>query len=198
VRAAELLDLDLIKQQIDAGICNWDSCSGLVISVVALIRRAQSPRRDTETAERWAALQEEMTAAPEDKRSVVLCKGLEFLLDRVNAMRIDAANTRLRTISPYIRDHGVTYEREKFQDKLNAGTLTLARTRTWLRASSGTSVNDIYVNAMISLVTATDVPLRAEECPETLLMDIARITQWKVCSFFCVCWVALSPPLSVS
>jgi len=46
---------------------------------------------------------------------LVFCKALEFLLDRVNIMRVDAANARLRLISPVIRDHGVQYERDKFQ-----------------------------------------------------------------------------------
>jgi hypothetical protein len=171
---AEVLDLELIQQQIDAGMCNWDSCAGLIASVVALIRRAQSPRRDTETAERWAALQEEMSVATDDLRPVVLCHGLEFLLDRVNALRIDAANTRLRFLAPVLRDHGVDYERGKFQGKLDAGTLTLERTQAWLRAHTGTSHNDIFVNAFLDLVVCNE-PLRKEASPETLLMDVTRI-----------------------
>ena len=30
-------------------------------------------------------------------------------------MRVDAANARLRIIAPIIRDHGIDYERGKFQ-----------------------------------------------------------------------------------
>ena len=37
--------------------------------------------------------------------------------------------TRLRLIAPVIKDHGVDYERGKFQDKLKDGTLTLERTK---------------------------------------------------------------------
>jgi hypothetical protein len=48
-------------------------------------------------------------------RPLAFCKGLEFLLDRVNAMRIDAANARLRMIAPVIKDHSIDYERGKFQ-----------------------------------------------------------------------------------
>jgi hypothetical protein len=35
---------------------------------------------------------------------------------------------RLRLIAPVIRDHGIDYERGKFQDKLANGTLTVERT----------------------------------------------------------------------
>jgi hypothetical protein len=34
----------------------------------------------------------------------------------------------LRLIAPVVRDHGIDYERGKFQAKLDAGVLTLTRT----------------------------------------------------------------------
>ena len=34
----------------------------------------------------------------------------------------------IRLIAPIVRDHGIDYERCKFQDKLNDGSLTLERT----------------------------------------------------------------------
>ena len=77
---------------------------------------------------------------------VILCKCLEFLLDRVNVMRIDAANTRLRLIAPVIRDHGVDYERGKFQDKLNDGTLTLQRTTDWIQSSIKNGLQKNIIN----------------------------------------------------
>jgi hypothetical protein len=58
--------------------------------VVALIKRAQSPRRDAETALRFAVIHASMQECSDCP--AVFCKGLEFLMDRVNAMRVDAAN----------------------------------------------------------------------------------------------------------
>ena len=173
MQAAELLDMDFIKQQVDAGLCTWDSCQALVENVVVLIKRAQTPHRDAETTSKWAELQAAMAAATDDKPDV-FCREMEFLLDRVNALRIDAANARLRLLAPIVRSHGVDYEREKFQDKLNAGALTLERTAAWLRSDGVSSANDTFVSAMVGLVTS-DVPMRAEVCPETLLMDATRI-----------------------
>ena len=54
-------------------------------------------------------------ADPSADHPLVFCNALEFLLDRVNMMRIDAANARLRLIAPVVRDHGIDYERGKFQ-----------------------------------------------------------------------------------
>ena len=46
---------------------------------------------------------------------------------------LDAANARLRLIAPVIKDHGVDYERGKFQEKLDEGALTLERTEATAR-----------------------------------------------------------------
>jgi pyruvate dehydrogenase E2 component (dihydrolipoamide acetyltransferase) len=58
--------MDLIKQQVDAGLCTWDSCQALVENVVVLIKRAQTPHRDAETASKWAELQAAMAVATDD------------------------------------------------------------------------------------------------------------------------------------
>jgi hypothetical protein len=124
----EAVDLDFIKQQAEAGLYDWTSCTKLVSSIVEIIQRIQAPKRDDETKAKWTEVSAAMQAATMEEHPRAFCKALEFLLDRVNAMRIDAANARLRLIAPVIKDHGVDYERGKFQDKLNDGSLTTERT----------------------------------------------------------------------
>ena len=133
-RIAEAVDLDLIRQQAEAGAYGWDSCSRLMGSVVGVVQAVQAPRRDEETRAGWREVERGMREAGAEGRPRALCRALEFLLDRVNAMRIDAANARLRLIAPVIKDHGVDYERGKFQDKLRDGSLTLERTQVTPRA----------------------------------------------------------------
>jgi hypothetical protein len=126
----EAVDLDFIKQQAEAGLFAWVSCVHMVHALHQAVQRNQAAKRDEETRAKFAeveALMADASTSPEDQPRA-FCKALEYLLGRVNAMRIDAANNRLRLISPVIKDHGVDYERGKFQDKLNDGTLTLQRT----------------------------------------------------------------------
>jgi hypothetical protein len=125
---AETMDLDFIKQQAESGVFKWSSCTKLIGSIVEIIQRVQAPKRDTETKDKWKQIDVYMLAATAEEQPRAFCKALEFLLDRVNAMRIDAANNRLRLIAPVIKDHGIDYERGKFQDKLKDGSLTLERT----------------------------------------------------------------------
>ena len=128
----EVLDLDFIKTQAEAGLFSANSSMALVEAIVVIVQQVQAPKRDLETKQKWQGLCELRSASDFDLPQW-FCKAMEFLLDRVNAMRIDAANARLRLIAPVIKDHGIDYERGKFQDKLSNGALTLERTRKWIR-----------------------------------------------------------------
>ena len=185
---AEVIDIDHITQQSEAGVYDWNNCMGIVGATVGVIQRIQAPSRDVETASKWVAVRASMVQADPMEQPGVFCKSLEFLLDRVNAMRIDAANARLRLIAPVIRDHGVDYERGKFQEKLDAGTLTIERTTAWIRrfvaphleqlstGSAGAYIA-VHSDAMLSLATSVDSIVSHEAAPETLLFDLGRLFQ---------------------
>ena len=188
---SEAVDLDFIKQQAEAGLYGWDNCKNLIAGIVHVIQRVQAPKRDEETKAKWKEISHAMNDAAREEQHRAFCRGLEFLLDRVNAMRIDAANARLRLIAPVIKDHGIDYERGKFQDKLNEGTLTLERTQSWIRAVlrseveskavdletllEGRAASFVHVHsaAMLALVSAP--PIKPDLCPETLLFDVHRL-----------------------
>ena len=144
---APILDLDVIQQRAVQGDYSWGDCARLISSVAAVMKRGE--------------FQGDFVN-PEDD----LCRGIEFLLGKVQEMRIDAVNARLRVLAPVLVDNGVEIERQKFLDRVNAGTLTLERTRAWLRGD--------LVSAMMDLVTAAE-PLTSATCPETLLMDVERL-----------------------
>ena len=94
VAISEAIDIDFIKDQAELGIFDWMACKSLVGAVVGIIRRLQAPKRDSETQAKWLVVGASMLAAESADRPRVMCKALEFMLDRVNVMRIDAANAR--------------------------------------------------------------------------------------------------------
>jgi hypothetical protein len=156
----------------------WGGCRALVDEIVFVIRKSQAPKRDAELDAAFVPVRAGMAAAAEGamEHPVALCKALEFLLARVNLMRIDAANMRLRLIAPVVRDHGVDYERGKFQEKLDRGAITTERTAAWLRAaaSGSTDVVKVHSLAMRALVTG-ETPVSPEMLPETLEFDLGRL-----------------------
>ena len=113
----------------------------------------------------------------------------------MRAVRIDVANSRLRLIAPVIKDHGIDYERAHFERKVREGALSLRRTRAWLRAAVReevasqrialedlTSKNQSKPAAFLAVLSAGAAALvtgaaapRAADCPETLLLDVARL-----------------------
>ena len=191
-----MVDLEYIKQQAENGLYDWESCTRLIGGIVAVVQRLQASKRDEETKEQWVAIEKgTKTSAGADERPRAFCKALEFLLDRVNAMRIDAANARLLLIAPVIQDHGVDYERGKFQDRQD-GMLTLERTQQWIKHAVQSEVLEkrvdldrlvegkadafVHVHAkavlsVLSLVTERTT-MKVDVCPETLLFDLHGIS----------------------
>ena len=90
----EAVDTELIKQQAESGAFGWDSCMSLVGSVVTIIKRVQAPGRDSSTRERWKEVGLSMQNAEVCDHASIFCRALEFILDLVNILRIDAANAR--------------------------------------------------------------------------------------------------------
>jgi hypothetical protein len=188
----EIVDIDFIKARAEAGNYSFNDAMNLIRAVVGVIQRVQAPRRDAETKEKWLAILAKVEVADSETTARVMCECLEFLLDRVNAMRIDAANARLRLIAPVIRDHGIDYERGKFTDKLRDGTLTLERTAEWFthvinandalarRAQTGCRVSAVKLHAlMIVELVQTSMPPRADNVPETMAFDVARLASMR-------------------
>jgi hypothetical protein len=105
---ADILDVDFIKQRIDGGTYAFGDAARLIQQVMVIILRVQAPRRDEETKGKWAAFEAKVAAATIDTAARITCEGLELLLDRVNAMRIDAANARfVWPASPYLHHHHI-------------------------------------------------------------------------------------------
>lgn len=177
------VDTAQLQTRAVAGSMAWEDFVAVVRSILAAIRRAQSPARVDDTNARWAVVCESLEAAadsdPDQPRA--FCSALEFLLDCINILRIDSANARLRLIAPVVAEHGIFYEVGKFNEKIVAGSITLDRTTAWLRralASSpgaSTPIPQLHARAMVSLVFHPE-PLTQDNIPETLALDVRQLT----------------------
>lgn len=180
----EILDLDFIKQQAELGLYGPESCRTLVLGVVNVIRNSQLPKRDTSLNAEWPPLLAKM----ETPDHQIFCDALEFILERVQLMRVDHSNTRLRLIAPVIKTRGISYERDHFESQLRDGAVTLDNTTTWIDKSlretvklretildgiihgRTTDYNDAHANAIFYTLT-DEAPIRLHTLPETLLFD---------------------------
>ena len=91
----EIIDGDFLRAQAERQAYSWDEFGTLVASIVRVIQRIQAPMRDAETTALWTQTRATIAAATTPgEQPGVLCQALEFLLTRVNVLRLDAANAR--------------------------------------------------------------------------------------------------------
>ena len=139
------------------------------------------PKSDGETKTMWEALQAVENEGAEEALLLALCA---ISSSFCSIMRIDVANARLRNIASVIIEHGIDYEREKFDEKLKKGTLTLERTTSWISQAiikpkdivGGSSLTylTVHTKAVLSLITSP-YKLTPYTCLETLLLDMAHL-----------------------
>jgi hypothetical protein len=195
VQIRELVDSELLVQKIQEKALDWTDVRQLLTGIFEIIKKVQCSRRDIETLTMWMEKKEALdTASIEiETQPTAFCKTLEFLLGRVNAMRLDAANARLRIIAPVVRDHGVEYERGKMQEKIQSGEVTLNVTRGWLEGSmvrliqqgESSVVEDVangnglglvvaYGSAIVDLIENKELAI-----PETLSFEVRRLNDMR-------------------
>jgi len=176
----EVLDMDVIRQQVDSGTIDP---YGYTAFVLDLMSKLCAPARDDDIA-RLRLLQDSKSDL------VQLFRGI---LETLELMRIDMANFTIQQMRPFIQSQSVEYEKSKFSDFLKTQTDGLFYTRSWLKAAldaanstTATSPSPqlsattstalttpaaILVDAFVSLLFWDDT----QPFPETLLMDEGRL-----------------------
>ncbi|TPX36381.1 hypothetical protein SmJEL517_g01451 [Synchytrium microbalum] len=174
----EKLDLEMIQQQISKDIFDLAGCIKYILSKMAQLC---APIRDA--AIRTLAQIEDPVHA------------FEQILNVLEEMKLDLANYRLQALRPHLAQQAVEYERAKFDDALTKGSISLEKTTTWLETSAkslqevlnardkeGIShpenrvrFEDVYHDALLSLIFNNTTLLTRDKVPETLLLDADRL-----------------------
>lgn len=164
---AEVLDTDLITQQANAGVIDFQNYAQYIISVMA---KLCAPVRDDKI--------KELTQTTD---VVDTFKGI---LETLDLMALDMANFAIEIAKPDIIAHSVDYERKKFADYLSVQPDGLEHTREWLlrhfdKNASGPDRTTQVRNATTRALAEAYIELMEwddnNEYPETLLIDETRI-----------------------
>jgi len=162
----ETLDLDLIKQQIDANTLEFEKYAGYILGVMSQLC---APVRDEKIAELKTTTQ-----------VVPLFKGI---LDTLELMKIDMANFTIQQARPLIVTKSVEYEQKKFSEFLETVDDGLISTREWLvrHAPSQDEIDDPKYKKLLATRILNEAFVEILEwddyysLPETLTMDAKRI-----------------------
>lgn len=179
----EVLDMQLIRQQVDNGTIDVYSYTDFVLTIMS---KLCAPVRDDNIAE----LRQQQNQKGD---LITLFKGI---LETLELMKIDMANFTIQQMRPFIQSQSVEYEKTKFAAFLETQTDGLALTRVWLTevlktlegaegeataSAAGATASPsptppptpatILVEAFVSLLSWDET----RPFPETLLMDEGRL-----------------------
>jgi hypothetical protein len=194
---SQVIDPDLIHQQLEAGCFDWSSCVKLVNDIMSILGPFGFDKAlDTdENKPSWTEVQQLLANATVQTQPTVFCTALEFILDRVKAVRIKIANIHLTMIAPLIKTHGVEYEQKHFEKKLIKQQIELIHTEAWIRTTLTNEINHeriklgdliqhgstttaaylaVLKRGIVGLVTGLKQP-NSKTCPETLLLDVRHL-----------------------
>ncbi|KAI7851859.1 T-complex protein 11-domain-containing protein [Circinella umbellata] len=180
----ETMDIPLIEQQTKQKIFDLDEKLQYVIQVM---RQICAPVRD-----------EAIEAIGDIDNNV---HKLRAILEMLDNMALDLGNFRLRSLRPHLIPVAVEYEQSKFAESLSQGQVGLAKTRAWLQQAKKKLVdvanernpenvptsndshlsnnpNTVFEEAFISLLISSEM-ISPSWCPETILLDVERITQYQ-------------------
>jgi len=173
----EKLDMTFIQQQMDRGVLNVESVLIYIVQKMALLC---APKRDQEIREL--------------SNETDVLNAIEKILVILDEMKLDLANYKLQTLKPQLQLQAVDYERSKFNQALEAGAVTLDRTKQWLQDAvkelkqvnesrnpeniesldNTVRFEDAYNFGFLGLVFGNSA-VSFENAPETLSLDLKRV-----------------------
>jgi hypothetical protein len=164
-----ILDLDLIKQQVDAGALDFGKYAQYILG---LMGQLCAPVHD----EQIEALKNTLISCQQQITNIVpLFKGITEVLEE---MKVHMANFTIQQARPMIMNQSVEYEKIKFKEFLEKQEDGLVKTREWLiRHGNDTTQTSQKSGAAILNEAYTEI-LEWDEyyhLPETLVMDEKRV-----------------------
>jgi len=161
-----ILDLEVIRQQLDAGVLEFDKYAGYILGLMGMLC---APVRD----EAIASLKLESEVVP-------LFRGI---METLELMKLDMANFTIQTVRSTIEKESKDYERIKFNEFLETQEDGLLSTREWLvrHAPTQEEIDDPKYKKLLGVRILNEAFTEILEwddyynLPETLVMDTRRI-----------------------
>lgn len=176
-----MVNIEAVCEKARSGNFTWPDMSLFLNMVIGVINETQAECLSIDTENKWAVFETYMKSTSENlAQARVFCMGLELLLDRVNAMRVHAVNCRLRIIQPVLRDHGINYERQKFNEKIERKLVSVEDITSWLEphfrvATNKTQLVDDPESLRIFICKAVLDTVYGDTTAPTLALDSSNL-----------------------
>lgn len=156
----EVLDVELMKQQVEHNAMDVPKYAQFIISIMSKIC---APVRDDHLAEL--------------KKETDIVKLFRGILETLDLMKLDLIKFALKSIKPEILNNKMEYERKKFNDLVEVENGILPNTEFWLKKhlNDGSSVEDVVFSALCDILNWR----QEDPYPETLFVDGPRLVLLK-------------------
>nr|OQO23237.1 hypothetical protein B0A51_11300 [Rachicladosporium sp. CCFEE 5018] len=121
----ERLDVDLLFQQIDNGMCDLVDLANWLATV---IKKHCAPMRDNSVDE----MQKSITEGALKDEQTILVNGLRLLLLLLENMKLDVANHQIRAMRPLLIADTITFQQRYNAHRISIGKLDKEESRAWL------------------------------------------------------------------
>lgn len=186
---SETLDLESIARQAHAGIFSYEGFYNFMSNILP---KLCAPFRD----QHFAGLSAELQSQPASGQELdAMINKLFKLLRAVDMLSLDYTNFMLMNAAPTLIQQATGYEQRQFAADLEAGRITLGRTRRWWKSAYDTVLEEaerrapegivipadgptpekVYGRALVDLAV-DQTPLNPEAVPETLHLDVERFS----------------------
>lgn len=184
---SETMDLDSIARQCQQGVFSYD---GFFQFMANVLPKLCAPFRDQE----MKTLTDHLESGGSNEGVTAMIEKLFHILRMVDKLSLDYTNFMIMNAAPTLIQEAAGYEQRLFAKDLEAGTITLAKTKEWWRRSHAqlTSEADrrdpeglrnpadrpssqaVYNHALLTLALEQG-PLDSTSVPETLALDLPRL-----------------------
>mmetsp|Transcript_25804 Transcript_25804/g.31283 ORF Transcript_25804/g.31283 Transcript_25804/m.31283 type:complete len:593 (-) Transcript_25804:316-2094(-) len=192
-------DFEFVREQIEHRAFDVESLQHIIHVVMDAVLQLESPARTEETKEWLKEMKKNLHESPEEWETK-LPEIFEFVSKKLDQISLDIANWQVRIASDWLQHHGVRFEQDKFDARLEAGAVSLDVTARWAAAAPSELSTCSYVSDSDKTICTiadtveerqaflfhrygvfqllqSNTPLTQQTCPEILWMDLPRLVE---------------------
>ncbi len=135
IETCEAMDIDLLKQMSMHGALDVDAFFKVIRFAGERVLELEAPIRNTVTSVKLQALSEAESgiAIGTTIFDIELVREyFTFLFNKLGEIHLDILNAHLQFIMPFLKQHGVEYEKDRFLERLDSNEINLDVTYSWL------------------------------------------------------------------
>ncbi len=135
IETCEAMDIDLLKQMSEHGALDVDTFFKVIRFAGERVLELEAPIRNSVTSAKLEALSEAESGISIGTTIFdieLVREYFTFLFNKLGEIHLDILNAHLQFIMPFLKQHGVEYEKDRFLERLDSNEINLDVTYSWL------------------------------------------------------------------